>query len=652
MADRRDPMLTFAYTVLAANKEARLAGAHATMARVEVEPNATNAIPSLVRGWLDARAADTSTMDTLVEAVIKRATERAGRDGTEVVVTPESLSAEVDFDTVAGRRGSPALLGGAPILPTGAGHDAGVLSAQVPTAMLFVRNPTGISHSPAEHAEHADCAAGVEALATVLRTRWHDHLSRCVCLGRRPARSRCAHRGRPTACSPRSRPVLAAEGERLPGLVLPGFANAHSHAFHRALRGPHARRARQLLDLARADVRGRRAGSTRTATSRWPARSTPRWRWPASPRSASSTTCTTARTALPTPTRTPWVHALIAAAAEAGIRITLLDTLYLTSTVDGRPLEGVQRRFGDGDPERWATAGGRARCRAARQDRRGHPFRTRGARAPSRRGALGRGPLHVHLSEQLAENEQCQAVHGCTPTELLDRHGVLGPHTTAVHATHLTDHDVKTLGGTGTGVCFCPTTERDLADGIGPARDLADAGSPLSLGSDSHAVIDMFEEIRGAEMDERLATRQRGRFTHGRTGRAAAAPAAGTDAGASAGPRRRSRSLDSGTAGADLVSGRALRRRHVTRRPRRADPARTATCSRARHARPTCTPRDRRTARDRSSRDGRHAHDGPPCDAATRRHSCRPDAATHSTAGHACHVDPATADIGGGGDAE
>ncbi|WP_433301392.1 allantoate amidohydrolase [Actinoplanes sp. CA-030573] len=167
MADRRDPMLTFAYTVLAANKEARLAGAHATMARVEVEPNATNAIPSLVRGWLDARAADTATMDAVVDAVVKRATERAGRDGTEVAVTAESLSTEVTFDTALARRIS-GMLGDAPILPTGAGHDAGVLSALVPTAMLFVRNPTGISHSPAEHAEPADCAAGVEALATVL----------------------------------------------------------------------------------------------------------------------------------------------------------------------------------------------------------------------------------------------------------------------------------------------------------------------------------------------------------------------------------------------------------------------------------------------------------------------------------------------------
>lgn len=167
MSDRRDPMLTFAYTVLAANKEARLNGAHATMARVEAEPNATNAIPSLVRGWLDARAADAATMDAVVESVIRRATDRAGRDGTEVTVTPESLSTEVTFDKSLAARLS-ALLGDAPVLPTGAGHDAGVLSARVPTAMLFVRNPTGVSHSPAEHAEEADCAAGVEALAAVL----------------------------------------------------------------------------------------------------------------------------------------------------------------------------------------------------------------------------------------------------------------------------------------------------------------------------------------------------------------------------------------------------------------------------------------------------------------------------------------------------
>ncbi|MEU4217864.1 allantoate amidohydrolase [Actinoplanes sp. NPDC026623] len=167
MIDRHDPMLTFAHTVLAADTEARLAGAHATIGRVSVEPNATNAIPSLVRGWLDARAADTPTMERLVEAVVKQAVDRAGQDGTQVSVEAESVSPEVAFDTSLAARLS-ALLDDAPILPTGAGHDAGVLSAHVPTAMLFVRNPTGVSHAPAEHASDEDCAAGVEALATVL----------------------------------------------------------------------------------------------------------------------------------------------------------------------------------------------------------------------------------------------------------------------------------------------------------------------------------------------------------------------------------------------------------------------------------------------------------------------------------------------------
>jgi beta-ureidopropionase / N-carbamoyl-L-amino-acid hydrolase len=166
MADRRDPMLTFAYTVLAANEEARLRGAHATIGRVAARPNATNAIPSLVRGWLDARAADVDTLDALVEAVRLRAAERARRDGTAVTMTAESTSGVVEFDPPL--RDAIATRLGAPILPTGAGHDAGVLSAYVPTAMLFVRNPTGVSHAPAEHATDEDCAAGVTALADVL----------------------------------------------------------------------------------------------------------------------------------------------------------------------------------------------------------------------------------------------------------------------------------------------------------------------------------------------------------------------------------------------------------------------------------------------------------------------------------------------------
>ncbi len=168
MEDRADPMLTYAMTALAANKQARLAGARATFGRVEVMPNATNAIPTRVQAWLDARAADQRSLDALLEAVTRQANDRAERDGTAVEVTAETMTSLVGFDGALSKRIS-VLLGGAPALPTAAGHDAGILAAAgVPTAMLFVRNPTGVSHSPAELAEPADCLAGVEALSAVI----------------------------------------------------------------------------------------------------------------------------------------------------------------------------------------------------------------------------------------------------------------------------------------------------------------------------------------------------------------------------------------------------------------------------------------------------------------------------------------------------
>jgi N-carbamoyl-L-amino-acid hydrolase len=169
MEDRHDPMLTYAMTALAANKQARLAGARATFGRLAVEPNGTNAVPSQVTAWLDARAASAEVLESLLVAITRQATERAERDGTAVEMVPESVSPVVDFQPGLRDRLS-AVLGDAPVLPTGAGHDAGVFSdAGIPTAMLFVRNPTGVSHSPAEHAEMDDCLAGVEALAAVLK---------------------------------------------------------------------------------------------------------------------------------------------------------------------------------------------------------------------------------------------------------------------------------------------------------------------------------------------------------------------------------------------------------------------------------------------------------------------------------------------------
>jgi N-carbamoyl-L-amino-acid hydrolase len=172
-ADRRDPMLSYAMTVLAARKQARLAGALATFGKVVVDPGGTNAIAAGVTAWLDSRAPDEATLASLVEAIEQQAAERAERDGVDLTVTAESLSPRVNFP--AGPLDWAAdVLGSLPRLPTGAGHDAGVLStAGVPTAMLFVRNPTGVSHSPAEHADLDDCLAGVDALSELMaRQAW------------------------------------------------------------------------------------------------------------------------------------------------------------------------------------------------------------------------------------------------------------------------------------------------------------------------------------------------------------------------------------------------------------------------------------------------------------------------------------------------
>ena len=170
MEDRQDPMLTYAMTALAANKQARVAGQRATFGRVETTPNSTNSVPSAVTAWMDARCESEEALADLVATITRQAQERAERDGTTLTVTAESVSGAVDFDAdLAARIAADHESGDWPIIPTQAGHDAGILSAQgIPSAMLFVRNPTGISHSPAEHAEIADCLAGVDALAETL----------------------------------------------------------------------------------------------------------------------------------------------------------------------------------------------------------------------------------------------------------------------------------------------------------------------------------------------------------------------------------------------------------------------------------------------------------------------------------------------------
>ncbi|HEY7225304.1 MAG TPA: formimidoylglutamate deiminase [Micromonosporaceae bacterium] len=316
---------------------------------------------------------------------------------------------------------------------------------------------------------------------------------------------------------------------RLRGLTLPGLANAHSHAFHRALRG------RAEVELGRGHAHGAPPaklgrGSFWTWRQRMyevagridPDQYHALARATFAEMALAGVTCVGefhylhhAPGGLHYADPNEMGHRMMAAAAEAGIRITLLDALYLTSSVAGAPLEGPQLRFGDGDVDGWSK-----RHDALRRE----PHALIGAAAHSVR-AVPDGlttfadrnegtPTHIHLSEQRAENEQCLAALGRTPTEHLVDQGLAGPWVTAVHATHLSNGDIARLGGEdATNVCLCPTTERDLGDGIGPARALADAGSPLCLGSDSHAVIDLLEEARAVELDERLSTEQRGHFT-------------------------------------------------------------------------------------------------------------------------------------------
>ncbi|HZI98745.1 MAG TPA: formimidoylglutamate deiminase [Actinomycetales bacterium] len=301
---------------------------------------------------------------------------------------------------------------------------------------------------------------------------------------------------------------------RLAGLVLPGFANAHSHAFHRALRG-------------RTHADGGTFWTWREAMYSVARRLDPD-SYLALARAVYAEMALAGVTAVgefhylhhgddgrPYAEPNAMAEALRQAATEAGVRLTLLDTCYLAGGLDAggyRPLDPVQRRFADADVGSWAERV--AGIRPDANTRVGAAIHSVRAVEPRDLPAVAdvAGPLHVHLSEQPAENEACLAVHGVTPTRLLADAGVLGPRTTAVHATHLTDDDVDLLGAGRTSICLCPTTERDLADGVGPARALADAGSPLCVGSDQHAVVDLLAEVRGVEMHERLTSGRRGRI--------------------------------------------------------------------------------------------------------------------------------------------
>ncbi len=206
-------------------------------------------------------------------------------------------------------------------------------------------------------------------------------------------------------------------------------------------------------------------------------------------------------------------EALIDAAREEGIRITLIDACYLRGGMDGGPLEAEQLAFSDGDADSWArrmdelkeTNGARIAA-AIHSVRAVDPESMRVVATYARERRM---PLHIHLAEQAAEVEACLAVEGVTPTELLQREGILGPDLTAVHAIHLNERDIFLLGENEVSICACSTTERDLGDRVGPLRALEAAGCDLAVGSDSNAVVDMLEEARGLELDQRRATGRR-----------------------------------------------------------------------------------------------------------------------------------------------
>lgn len=303
---------------------------------------------------------------------------------------------------------------------------------------------------------------------------------------------------------------------RLSGFTMPGLANAHSHAFHRALRS--------------------RTQADRGTFWTWRDlmyRAAERLEPDSYGRLARAVFAEMALAGVSCVGEFHYVHhqvdgteysdpnemgvALLAAADDVGIRITLLDTLYLHGGCGASGYNepfGVQRRFSDGTASAWAdrlnrlASGNTHRVGAAI-----HSVRAvdpRSMQVVADWAATHQAPLHAHVSEQVAENEACTAYHGSSPIEVLAASGVVTNRFSAVHATHLSGRDIERLAAAAAMVVMCPTTERDLGDGIGPTSRFAEQGIGMSLGSDSHAVIDLFEEARALELDERLRSNERG----------------------------------------------------------------------------------------------------------------------------------------------
>ncbi|WP_253905926.1 formimidoylglutamate deiminase [Arthrobacter sp. H5] len=311
----------------------------------------------------------------------------------------------------------------------------------------------------------------------------------------------------------------------LHGVAFPAAANAHSHAFHRVLRGrTHASGVGTFWTWRREMYRAANALTPalyeELATAVYTEMVVTGW-----------TSVAEFHYVHHRPDGSPYTadddgahameHALARAAVTAGIRLTLLDTCYLAGGFD-EPTSPEQGRFSDGGAGAWLD-----RFTSLRKSIAGEfdpSLVSVGAALHSVRAVpeeelsliaerLPRDvPLHIHLSEQKPENAACLARTGLTPTGLLHKHGLVTDRLSAVHATHLTDEDIRTLGSAGATVVMCPTTEADLADGIGPASALRGAGAQIALGTDQHAVVDPWQEMRALEYGERFASGERGRF--------------------------------------------------------------------------------------------------------------------------------------------
>lgn len=327
--------------------------------------------------------------------------------------------------------------------------------------------------------------------------------------------------GRITAVVPGAAPR---DGDAvLPGMCFPAASNAHSHAFHRLLRGrthggggsfwtwrEQMYAAARVLDPELYEEVAT-AVFTEMLVTGWSS-------------VAEFHYLHHRPDGTPYPEQHAMERALARAAVASGIRLTLLDTCYLAAGFGSGPTAD-QRRFSDGGAAGWLAR--LHSLRAAFDDEFDPAQVSVGAALHSVRAvpeaalaAVGREldpklPLHIHLSEQPAENDACLDATGLTPTGLLHRHGLLTERLSVVHATHLTEGDIALLGGAGVTAVFCPTTEADLADGLGPASRLRDAGAVIALGTDQHAVVDPWLEMRALEYGERLRSGERGRFAPG-----------------------------------------------------------------------------------------------------------------------------------------